>query len=101
MDEHVHRALKDGALATRTKGRIETFKHHDYNDLERLVKEIRAQNPDDVIVVVTHDFYISDSSFSDLRRVQEICKASMAMNVIDVCDSLFFTGEDGLSRLKS
>lgn len=99
MDEHVHRALKDGAYATRTKGRIEVFKHNDMDHLEKLADEIRKQNPEDVIAVVTHDYYTATSTWSDLKKIHQICKKNTLMNVIDVCDSIFFTGNSGLSRL--
>lgn len=101
FDEGIHRGLKDGAFATRTKGTIMSFGHHDYDNLDRLATNLRANNPDDVIAITIHDFYVQDSTFADIKRVFDICVKTQCMLIIDVCDSLFFTGEDGFSKLKS
>lgn len=99
-DEYIHRGLKDGIYGSRTEGHIIQVRHHDYAQMEAEVSRLRKLDSTKSIIVVVHDLYLQDSSFTDLRRVHQICTKYNAILSIDTCETAFMFGENGHSRLK-
>ena len=51
------------------------------------------------MIVLTNDFFVSDSTFLDIKPAYDIIKSHEAVLMLDVSDSLFFNGEKGYSQV--
>jgi glycine C-acetyltransferase len=72
MDRLSHNCLQEGSSAA-TKN-IHKFDHLNQDGMETLLKEVRANDPNNAILVVTEGLFSMDSDSPDLKAYQKICK---------------------------
>ena len=60
-----------------------------------LLKDVRAKNPDNAILVVTEGLFSMDSDSPDLKAYQKICKEHNAYLLIDCAHDFGHIGEKG------
>lgn len=51
--------------------------------MEKMLKEVRAKDPNNAILVVTEGLFSMDSDSPDLKAYQRICKLNNAYLLID------------------
>lgn len=97
MDRLCHNCLYEGAKASNAK--IHSVAHLDVDAYIAKIKEVRARNTQDTVLVVTEDLFSMDSDVPDLGRLQRATKEHKCTLVIDCAHSMFAMGKNGLGNL--
>lgn len=97
MDELGHNCLKEGAKASLAN--LVLHKHLDIDDLEKKIKELRAKDKKNSILVVTESLFSMDSDCPDLDRTQRVAKENNAILLIDSAHDMFATGSRGRGHM--
>lgn len=93
MDELSHNCLTEGAKAA-TKN-VYRVKHLCNKSMEAKIKEVREQNPNNAILVVTEGLFSMDADTTDIPELQQICKKYEAFLLIDSAHDFGCMGPTG------
>jgi 7-keto-8-aminopelargonate synthetase-like enzyme len=97
MDTLSHACLQEGAnAATRN---IYQYRHLDLEHCRRWLRDIRAKDTENAILVVTEGLFSMDSDTPNLVAMQELCHEYNATLVVDVAHDLGCLGEDGRGHI--
>lgn len=99
FDEGIHASMIDGIYASRTKGVVSKIKHTDVAAMEASVKEIREKSPNNLIMVIYADYYPNTGQWADLEAIDKILVKYDAYAIIDTTETVFVTGDKGLTRM--
>jgi len=88
-DERIHASAKEGMRLSFADSFA--FKHHNYSDLERLLKKFQ----DKVIYVVVESLYSMDGTMSHFRKLTTLCNEFDAFLIVDEAHSAGVFGEAG------
>lgn len=97
MDRCSHSCLQHGALYA-AKQNIHKFDHLDHENARAILKDIRAKDTKNAILVVTEGIFSMSSDTPDLPALQEICREYNATLLIDVAHDLGSMGPDGAGQ---
>jgi 7-keto-8-aminopelargonate synthetase-like enzyme len=97
IDALAHACLQDGAAAA-TKN-VFLFRHLDIGSARRWLKEIRAKDTTNGILVVTESLFSMDSDTPDIAALQELCLEYRATLMVDVAHDFGCLGEDGRGHI--
>ena len=97
LDAFAHAALKEGAAAA-TKN-VYLFRHNSLEDCRGWLQKVRAQDPQNGILLVTESLFSMESDTPDLRALQALCDEFDATLLVDVSQDLGATGPGGRGAL--
>ncbi len=97
MDALAHACLQEGA-ASATKN-VKLFSHLNNRHVRRILKNIRANDTANAILVVTESLFSMHSDTPNLRELQGICHEYGATLVVDVAHDLGCLGADGRGHI--
>jgi 7-keto-8-aminopelargonate synthetase-like enzyme len=97
IDALAHACLQDGAAAA-TKN-VYLFRHLDIGSARRWLREIRAKDTTNGILVVTEGLFSMDSDTPDIAALQELCREYRATLMVDVAHDFGCLGEDGRGHI--
>lgn len=93
MDELAHNCLQEGAFAA-TKNVLKV-EHLNMEAMEKKIEEVRRNNPEACILVVTEGLFSMDSDYVDLVKLQKITLKHEAFLMIDCAHDFGCMGETG------
>jgi len=99
MDRLAHNCLQEGAKAA-TKN-VHITEHLNVKDMAAKLKEIRSQDNENAILVVTESLFSMDSDTPDLAYLQKECKKYDAFLLIDMAHDFGSVGKVGLGALEN
>jgi glycine C-acetyltransferase len=99
MDRLAHNCLQEGAKAS-TKN-VHITEHLDDKAMVAKIKQLREENPEGAILVITESLYSMDSDTPDLVFLQKECKKYDAFLLIDMAHDLGAIGEVGRGALET
>jgi len=88
-DERIHASAKEGIRLSFAESF--SFKHHDYNDLERQLKKLSNK----LVYVVVEALYSMDGTMAHFRRLTQLCSEFQANLIVDEAHSAGVFGEEG------
>jgi 8-amino-7-oxononanoate synthase len=94
LDKLCHACLIDGARLSGATIRV--FPHNDAAKLERLLKGIRAKNPDARVIVVTESVFSMDGDLCPLREIVEAKDRHGALLFLDEAHAFGVLGPAGM-----
>lgn len=97
MDEFAHACLRQGAYAATPNVKI--HKHLNWEMVREQLKEIRSQDADHGILVITEGLFSMDTDSPNLRKLQEVCREYNATLLVDVAHDLGPMGPEGASQI--
>jgi glycine C-acetyltransferase len=97
IDALAHACLQDGAAAA-TKN-VFLFRHLEVDSARRWLRDIRAKDAVNGILVVTEGLFSMDSDTPDIAALQELCHEYDACLMVDVAHDLGCIGEDGRGHI--
>ena len=97
IDALAHACLQDGAAAA-TKN-VYLFRHLDIGSARRWLREIRAKDTTNGILVVTEGLFSMDSDTPDIAALQDLCREYRATLMVDVAHDFGCLGEDGRGHI--
>jgi len=98
MDKLAHNCLQEGAKAA-TKN-VYSIEHLNVQAMIDKVKQIRAEDDENAILVVTESLFSMDSDTPDLALLQRECKKYDAFLLIDMAHDFGAIGKKGLGALE-
>jgi glycine C-acetyltransferase len=93
MDYICHNCLQEGAISA-TKN-LKRFEHLNQDEMERMLRETREQDPDNAILVVTEGLFSMDADSPDLIYYQQVAKKYNAYLLIDCAHDFGHLGPTG------
>jgi len=93
MDQLSHACLREGAMAATQN--VYFCAHLDNSAFEQKLKQIRAVDQTNAILVVTETLFSMDTDSPNIKELQEICYAYHACLLIDVAHDFGCLGENG------
>ncbi|WP_153555745.1 aminotransferase class I/II-fold pyridoxal phosphate-dependent enzyme [Roseimaritima sediminicola] len=90
-DSLSHNSIVQGAMLSGARRR--PFRHNDFEELERVLSEVRRQYRR--VLVVVEGVYSMDGDYCDLPAAMEVCKRHKALLMIDEAHSLGTLGATG------
>jgi glycine C-acetyltransferase len=97
IDSLAHACLQDGAAsATRN---VYLYRHLEIESARRWLREIRARDTVNGILVVTESLFSMDSDTPDIAALQDLCREYNATLMVDVAHDLGNLGEDGRGHI--
>jgi len=99
MDKLAHNCLQEGAKAATRN--VNITEHLNVQEMINKVKEIRAQDNENAILVVTESLFSMDSDTPDLALLQKECKKYDAYLLIDMAHDFGAIGKVGLGALET
>lgn len=97
IDRLAHSCLQQGARAA-TKNVIR-YEHLNVEAVRQHLKDIRAKDPRNGILVVTDGLFSVDADWPDLVTLQDVCRQHDATLLVDVAHDLGATGPGGTGVL--
>jgi 7-keto-8-aminopelargonate synthetase-like enzyme len=97
IDQLAHNCLQAGAQASQ---HVHRFPHNDADEVERLLRQIRAESADKAIFLVIESLYSMDADNPDLPRMVALAREYEAMIVLDVAHDFGAMGRGGLGQLE-
>ena len=97
IDELAHACLQQGAMAA--TGNIVRHKHLDIAAVRKALREIRAFDTENGILVVTEGLFSMNSDSPSLAPLQESCREFNATLLVDVAHDLGARGPGGTSHI--
>jgi glycine C-acetyltransferase len=97
LDRLAHASLQQGAQAATRN--IHLHRHLDVGHAEAVLREIRAKDATNAILLVSEGLFSMDSDTPDLAALQRICRAYDATLLVDVAHDLGATGPGGTGML--
>ena len=97
MDSLAHACLQEGAAAA-TKN-VYLFRHLETDSAARWLKDIRAKDAANAILVVTEGLFSMESDTPDIAALADLCRAYDATLLVDVAHDLGCIGDDGRGHI--
>ena len=97
MDSLAHACLQEGASAATRN--IYLFRHLEAESARRWLREIRAKDTANGILVVTEGLFSMESDTPDLAELADLCHEYNATLMVDVAHDLGCLGEDGRGHI--
>ena len=97
MDALAHACLQEGAAAS-TKNTY-LFRHLDVESARRWMKEIRAKDTENGILLITEGLFSMDSDTPDIAAFAALCREYDATFMVDVAHDLGSLGQDGRGHI--
>jgi 7-keto-8-aminopelargonate synthetase-like enzyme len=97
MDMLSHACLQEGASAA-TKN-IHYFRHNDVAAARQKLAQIRRDDTQNAILIITESLFSMDSDTPDIKALQEAAREFGARLVVDVAHDLGNLGEDGRGHI--
>ena len=97
MDSLAHACLQEGAAASTRN--LYLFRHLEFESAHRWLREIRAKDTKNGILVVTEGLFSMESDTPDIAGLAEICHEYGATLMVDVAHDLGCLGEDGRGQI--
>lgn len=97
MDQLAHNCLQAGAQVSR---HVHRFRHNDAEEVERLMREARAEAGDRGIFLIIESLYSMDADSPDLPRMLALAQEYEAIIILDVAHDFGSMGERGLGLLQ-
>jgi 7-keto-8-aminopelargonate synthetase-like enzyme len=97
IDSLAHACLQDGAAAATRN--VYLFRHLDSDGARRWVRDIRAKDSRNGILVVTEGLFSMDSDTPDIAALAELCREYDATLMVDVAHDLGCLGADGRGHI--
>lgn len=97
MDRLAHASLQQGAQAATRN--LHLHRHLDVAAAEHALREIRARDATNAILMVSEGLFSMDSDTPDLAALQRMCRAYDATLLVDVAHDLGATGPGGTGML--
>ena len=98
IDELAHNCLQAGAQVSRN---VQRFKHNDADEVESLLRQIRAESADKAIFLVLESLYSMDADSPDLPRIVSLAREYDAMIILDIAHDFGAMGQRGLGLLET
>lgn len=98
MDRLAHNCLQEGARAATQN--VHVIEHLDNNAMIEKIKQVRAADNENAILVVTESLFSMDSDTPDLLNIQKACKKHDAFLLIDMAHDLGAVGQKGLGAVE-
>ena len=99
MDNISHNCLQEGGISA-TKN-FKRFEHLNQDEMERMLRETREQDPDNAILVVTEGLFSMDADSPDLIYYQKVTKKYNAYLLIDCAHDFGHLGPTGKGMFPS
>lgn len=90
-DQHNHSSIVDGCLLSKAK--IITFKHRDYNDLERSLRRHRGHY--NCAAIVSDGVFSTKGATANIDRIVDLAKQFNAISIIDDTHGIGVIGKSG------
>ena len=97
MDELSHNSLQTGVKLSK-KCDVNTFRHNDVSDLQRLLEHFHAKSKP--ILVVVESVYSMDGDIAPLREILDLSSKFQACVIVDEAHGLGVFGEHGMGVLE-
>jgi glycine C-acetyltransferase len=97
LDKLAHACLQAGAFAATQ--RVVRNEHIDLDDIRSRLEQIRSEDPQAAILVVTEGLYSLDSDTPDLEALQATCQELQATLLVDVAHDLGALGPGGSGQI--
>lgn len=97
IDQLSHASLLQGARAATQN--VWMFRHNDADALRHRLSKIRANDPENGILVVSEGLFSMDSDSPDLERLQQVAHEFGAVLMVDVAHDFGATGPGGTGQL--
>lgn len=97
IDQLSHACLLQGARAATQN--VYMFRHNDTEALRHRLSKIRANDPDNGILVVSEGLFSMDSDSPDIARLQEVAHEFGAVLMMDVAHDFGATGPRGTGQI--
>ncbi|KAL1924053.1 uncharacterized protein VTP21DRAFT_7088 [Calcarisporiella thermophila] len=93
-DEYIHASVHDGLKTSRAKKKLK-FRHNDVADLEKILREVRAQDRDGNLIIAIETLYSMDGDTPPLKEIVEIVEKYCGYLVVDEAHATGVCGERG------
>ncbi len=97
MDELAHQCLQQAAYGCTEN--VQLFRHLDNEHLDERLEAIRAEHPDEAILVVTEGLFSMDGDAPDLVGLVESARRHSALVLVDVAHDLGAVGPRGTGTI--
>jgi 7-keto-8-aminopelargonate synthetase-like enzyme len=97
IDQLAHNCLQAGAQVCST---VHRFPHNDADEVERLLRQIRAETAGNGVFLVLESLYSMDADSPDLARILSLAREYEAIIILDVAHDFGAMGERGLGLLE-
>ena len=97
LDRFAHNCLANGAYAATTH--IHRANHLDVDHVEAILKEIRARDTENAVMVVSESLFSMDADTPNLARLQEVCTDYNATLLVDIAHDFGSMGPNGTGAL--
>lgn len=97
IDQLAHASLLQGARAATQN--VYLFRHNDAEALRHRLSKIRANDPDNAILVVSEGLFSMDSDSPDIARLQEVAHEFGAVLMMDIAHDFGATGPGGTGQI--
>ncbi len=97
MDELAHQCLQQAAYGSTEN--VQLFRHLDNEHLDERLEAIRAEHPDEGILVVTEGLFSMDGDAPDLVGLVESARRHGALVLVDVAHDLGVVGPSGTGTI--
>jgi glycine C-acetyltransferase len=97
MDSLAHACLQDGAAAATRN--VYLFRHLEIESARRWLREIRARDTANGILVVTEGLFSMESDTPDIAALADLCHEYGAALMVDVAHDLGCLGDDGRGHI--
>ena len=97
MDALSHACLQEGAQAATRN--IHYFRHNSIEGAREKLKNIRAKDSENGILVITESLFSMDSDTPDIQALQELAHEYGAILMVDVAHDLGCLGPDGRGHI--
>jgi 7-keto-8-aminopelargonate synthetase-like enzyme len=97
IDQLAHACLMQGTRAATNKHWL--FKHNDIESVRKRLRNIRAKDTENSILVVTEGIFSMDSDCPDIFSLQGVCREYDAVLMVDVAHDLGASGPGGTGRI--
>lgn len=98
LDALSHNCLQEGARHATKK--IVKFPHNDLDALTEKLAQLREQEPNTGIFVVSEGLFSMDSDSPDLRTLTRICREYEAISIVDIAHDFGSIGQTGFGALE-
>lgn len=97
IDQLAHNCLQAGTLASR---HVHRFQHNDTGEVERLLKQVRADSPQKGVFLIIESLYSMDADSPELTRMLALAREYDAIIILDAAHDFGAMGTYGLGLLE-
>jgi 7-keto-8-aminopelargonate synthetase-like enzyme len=97
IDQLAHNCLQAGVQASQN---VHRFQHNDADEVERLLRQVRADSADKGVFLILESLYSMDADSPNLSRILTLAREYNAIIILDVAHDFGAMGERGLGLLE-